>query len=109
VPAVPSCLFEPIWVEFRAIIGGERPTFHPGHPLGRHRRRIPDRVVFEHVIDALVHGSGYERIATGKCSDPTIRRRLKEWADAGVAQAVHAVALEAVPHEYGIVALTCKF
>jgi hypothetical protein len=26
-------------------------------------------VVFEHVIDALVHGSGYERIATATCSD----------------------------------------
>jgi hypothetical protein len=33
-------------------------------------------VVFEHVIDALVHGvhgSGYERIATTGCSDRTIR------------------------------------
>jgi hypothetical protein len=33
-------------------------------------------VVFEHVIDALVHGSRYERIATAGCSDRTIRRRL---------------------------------
>jgi hypothetical protein len=24
---------------------------------------VPDRVVFDHVIAALVHGSGYERIA----------------------------------------------
>src|SRR5215207_4389411 len=31
---------------------------------GCHRRRIPNRVVFDHVIAALVHGSGYERIAT---------------------------------------------
>jgi hypothetical protein len=31
--------------------------------LGCHRRRIASRVVFEHLIDALVHGSGYERIA----------------------------------------------
>jgi len=28
------------------------------------------------VIAALVHGSGYERIATPGCSDRTIRRRL---------------------------------
>ena len=40
------------------------------------RERIADRVVFEHVIAALVHGSGYERIASPGCSDATIRRRL---------------------------------
>jgi hypothetical protein len=34
----------------------------------------PDRVVFEHVVAALVHGSGYERIATSGCSVRTIRR-----------------------------------
>ncbi|GAA4223683.1 hypothetical protein GCM10023075_17610 [Streptosporangium album] len=88
VPAVPSCLLEPVWVEFHAVIGGDRPEFHPDHPLGCHRRRIPDRVVFEHVIDALVHGSGYERIATAACPDRTIRRRLRQWAHAGVAERV---------------------
>lgn len=97
MPAVPSCLLEPIWVEFHALLtehrGGEPPEFHPDHPLGRHRRRIPDRVVFEHLIDALVHGSGYERIATVGCSDRTIRRRLTEWARLGIAQKIHAVAL----------------
>lgn len=51
--------------------------------------------MFEHVIDALVHGSGYERIATRACSDRTIRRRLAEWSAAGVAHAVHAAALRA--------------
>lgn len=95
MPAVPSCLLEPIWVEFEQLIGGDRPEFHPDHPLGCHRRRIPDRVVFEHVVDALVHGTGYERIATAGCSDRTIRRRLKDWAKAGVAEQVHALALRA--------------
>ena len=47
------------------------------------------------MIDALVHGSGYERIATAACSDRTIRRRLKKWAKAVVAQRVHALALAA--------------
>jgi hypothetical protein len=79
VPAVPSCLLEPIWVEFRALLGAERPPFDPGHPLGCHRRRVSDRVVFEHMVAALVHGSGYERIATAGCSDRTIRR-LKDGA-----------------------------
>jgi hypothetical protein len=95
VPAVPSCLLEPIWVEFSAAFGEDAPEVDPTHPLGCHRRRISSRVVFEHLIDALVHGSGYERIATAACSDRTIRRRLKTWAKGGVAQRVHAIALAA--------------
>ena len=50
----------------------------------------PDRVVFEHVVAALVHGSGYERIATPGCSDRTIRRRLKAWAALGIGEQLHA-------------------
>ena len=50
-----------------ALIESDRPEFDPTHPWGCHRRRIPDRVVFDHVIAALVHGSGYERIATPGC------------------------------------------
>jgi transposase len=99
VPAVPSCLLEPIWVEFHALLnearGGEPPAFAPSHPWGCHRRRVPDRVVFEHVIDALVHGSGYERIASRDCSDRTIRRRLKQWAGLGLAERLHAATLAA--------------
>ncbi len=95
MPAVPSCLLEPIWVEFRALLGAERPPFDPGHPLGCHRRRVADRMVFEHVVAALVHGSGYERIASPGCSDRTIRRRLAEWAAAGLGEQVHAAAVRA--------------
>ena len=103
MPAVPSSLLEPIWVEFSAAVGtDERPEFDPSHPLGCHRRRIGDRVVFEHLLDALVHGSGYERIATTACSDRTIRRRLTEWAAAGVAQRVHALALAAYDRVIGL-------
>jgi Transposase DDE domain len=102
VPVVPSCLLEPIWVEFCALIGGERPPFDPGHPLGCHRRRIRDRVVFEHVVAALVHGSGYERVASPGCSDRTIRRRLKTWAAAGIGAQVHALALRAYDQMIGL-------
>jgi hypothetical protein len=99
---VPSCLLEPIWGEFWALLGGERPRFDPAHPLGCHRRRVPDRVVFEHVIAALVHGSGYERIATAGCSDRTIRRRLKIWAALGIGEQVHALALRAYDQMIGL-------
>jgi hypothetical protein len=102
VPVVPSCLLEPIWVEFCALLGRERPAFDPSHPLGCHRRRVPDRVVFEHVVAALVHGSGYERIATPGCSDRTIRRRLKAWAALGIGEQVHALALAAYDQVIGL-------
>src|SRR5438477_8196740 len=99
---MPSCLLEPIWGEFCALLGGERPEFDPAHPLGCHRRRVPDRVVFEHVVQALVHGSGYERIATAGCSDRTIRRRLKAWAALGIGEQVHALALRAYDQMIGL-------
>jgi len=102
VPVVPSCLLEPVWGEFCALTGGERPAFDPAHPLGCHRRRISDRVVFEHVVAALVHGSGYERIASTGCSDRTIRRRLKDWAERGIGQQVHALALRAYDQIIGL-------
>jgi hypothetical protein len=73
------------------LIGGERPPFNPAHPLGCHRRRV----VSEHVVAALVNGSGYERIATVGCSDRTIRRRLAEWAHMGLGEQLHAAALAA--------------
>ena len=101
MPVLPACLLEPLWVQFSALLP-ERPAFVPTHPLGCHRRRVPDRVVFEHVIAALVHGSGYERIASEGCSDRTIRRRVPEWATAGLMERRHALALPAYERMIGL-------
>ncbi|GIH15948.1 hypothetical protein Raf01_41200 [Rugosimonospora africana] len=81
VPVLPSCLLEPLWDQFAALL----PEHVDTHPLGCHNPRVSDRVVFEHVIAALVHGSGYERSAGPGCSDRTIRRRVKYWAQLGMA------------------------
>jgi Putative transposase of IS4/5 family (DUF4096) len=101
VPTLPACLFAPVWHQFAALLPA-RPEFDPAHPLGCHRRRIPDRLVFEHVVAALVHGSGYERIATPGCSDRTIRRRVKAWAAAGLTEALHTLALHQYDRMIGI-------
>ena len=101
MPVLPVCLLEPLWDQFSALLP-ERPLVSPTHPLGCHRPRIPDRVVFEHVVAALVHGSGYERIASPGCSDATIRRRLKEWAAAGLSEQVHALALRGYDRMIGL-------
>lgn len=101
MPPVPSCLLEPVWSQFAALLP-DRPEFDPAHPLGCHRRRIPDRVVFEYVVAALVHGSGYERLATAGCSDRTIRRRVHEWAAAGLTEALHTLALRQYDRMIGL-------
>jgi hypothetical protein len=101
VPVVPACLIEPLWSEFSARLPA-RPAYAPTHPLGCHRARVPDRVVFEHVLRALVHGSGYERIASPGCSDRTIRRRLHEWAAAGLSEDLHTLALRAYDRMIGL-------
>lgn len=98
MPVLPSCLLGPLWDQFVALL----PEHVDTHPLGCHNPRIPDRTVFEHVIAALVHGSGYERIATLGCSDRTIRRRVNYWAQIGIAEKIHALALQAYDRMIGL-------
>ncbi|MFB6957714.1 IS5 family transposase [Streptomyces sp. NPDC056309] len=101
MPAVPSCLLEPLWDQFAALLPVQS-EYAESHPLGCHRRRVPDRTVFEYIVLALVHGSGYERIAGPGCSDRTIRRRVKQWAELGISEKVHALALEAHDRMIGL-------
>ncbi|MEU7640571.1 IS5 family transposase [Streptomyces sp. NPDC039016] len=101
MPAVPSSLLEPLSDQFAALLP-VRGRYAKSHPLGCHRRRVPDRTVFEHIVLALVHGSGYERISAPGCSDRTIRRRVKEWATLGISEKVHALALEAYDRMIGL-------
>jgi transposase len=101
VPAVPVSLLLPVWEQFVVLLP-QHPTTSATHPLGCHRRRIADRVVFEHVLLALVHGSGYERIASTGCSDRTIRRRVRSWAEAGLMQDLHALVVEQYDRMIGL-------
>ncbi len=101
MPVLPACLLEPLWVQFAALLP-EHPLVSPTHPLGCHRRRVPDRVVFEHVLAALVHGSGYERLASPGCSDRTMRRRVHAWAALGLMEQVHRLALAAYERMIGM-------
>ena len=52
MPALQPYIIEPIWEQFSALLP-ERKT---DHPLGCHRPRIPDRVVFEKLVEILVFG-----------------------------------------------------
>lgn len=91
MPVLPSCLVKPLWHQFAALL----PEHVDTRPLGCYNPRIPDRIVFERVIAAVVHGSGYERIADRQCSDRTIRRPVKYWSQLGMAEQVHGLAVQA--------------
>jgi len=80
VPAVPSCILDPLREEFLALL----PPRLDQHPLGCHRPRIDDRIVFDKLVEALVYGCGYERLGDSSCSATTLRRRRDEWIAAGL-------------------------
>ena len=69
MPALPPYIIEPIWQQFCALL----PERETKHPLGCHRARIPDRVVFEKLVQVLVFGCAYRRIADEGCSATTLR------------------------------------
>jgi transposase len=98
VPALPSSVLEPLWVQVAALL----PTRQVHHPLGCHRQRIPDRVVFDKLIQILVFGCGYRRIADHTCSATTLRRRRDEWIALGLAEQLRLLVLGADDQLFGL-------
>jgi transposase len=98
VPAVPSCLLDPMREEFLALL----PPRVEDHPLGCHRARIDDCVVFDKLVEALVFGAGYERIADADCSATTMRRRRDEWIRLGIFDRLRLACLDAYDRMIGL-------
>jgi transposase len=98
VPAIPPYLIEPIWQQFAALL----PEREVNHPLGCHRPRIPDRVVFEKLVEVLVFGCAYHRIVDESCSATTLRDRRDEWIELGVIEALREAVLEAYDRFIGL-------
>jgi transposase len=90
MPALPPYIIEPIWQQFFALL----PSRQTKHPLGCHRPRIPARVVFEKLVQVLVFGCAYWRIADEECSATTLRRRRDEWIEAGSMDALEQIVKE---------------
>ena len=95
--AIPSCILEPLWDQIAALL----PPRHDAYPLGCHRPRIPDRIVFDKLIQVLVFGCGYRRIADATCSATTLRRR-DEWMTLGLAEQVRLAVLAAYYRVFGL-------
>jgi transposase len=98
VPAVPSCILDPLREEFLALL----PARVDEHPLGCHRPRIADAVVFDKFVEVLVFGAGYERIADATCSATTLRRRRDEWIRLGIWERLKLACLDAYDQMIGL-------
>lgn len=100
MPAVPSSIIAPVWDQFSVLL----PAHEVVHPLGCHRARIPDRVVFDKLVLVLVlvFGCAYHRIADETCSASTLRRRRDEWIALGIMDTLQAIALAAYDRMIGL-------
>jgi transposase len=94
----PSCILDPLREEFLALL----PARPDRHPLGCHRRRIDDRVVFDKLVAGLVFGCGYERLGDRSCSATTLRRRRDEWITLGVAEQLRLAVLDVYDRLFGL-------
>ena len=107
VPALEPYLIEPIWQQFEDLL----PERRTDHPLGCHRSRVPERVVFEKLVQVLVFGCAYHRIADASCSESTLRRRRDERIGLGVMERLRQICLEAydrlIGRELSEVAVDC--
>ena len=101
MPAIPSWLLEPLWDQFAALLP-PRPVYDPAHPLGCHRPRISDRVIFEKLVQVLRFGCSYESIADCTCSATTIRDRRREWIKLGIFGQLKAIARDAYDRIVGL-------
>jgi transposase len=90
-----------VWAAVEALI----PERVNNHPLGCHRRRIPDRVCFEGILIRLATGCSWEdaeRLSRTAVSDTTLRERRDEWIAAGVFDALADEALAAYDRVVGV-------
>jgi transposase len=98
LPAFPPYIIEPIGEQFRALL----PERKIDYPLGCHRQRIPNRVVFQKLVEVLVFGCAYWRIADGSCSESTLRRRRDEWIELGLMDRLRGISLDAYGRLIGL-------
>ena len=93
-------IVEAVW---QAVAGHLPEREEKAHPLGCHRRRVPDRDCFEAILFRLVTGCSWDVAGRlGKGGETTLRRRRDEWLAAGVFEALVAEALHAYDRVIGL-------
>jgi transposase len=93
-------VIDAVWAAVEALL----PMPADKHPLGCHRRRVPDRICFHGILIRLVTGCAWvdvERLLNGVVSDTTLRARRDEWIAAAVFDTLAAEALAAYDRVIG--------
>jgi len=98
VPALPSSVIDPLWSQFEAFL----PRPRDSHPLGCHRPRVADRVVFDKLVARLVLGGAYTKHADEHVSATTLRTRRDEWITTGAFSRLEQIVLETFDRIIGL-------
>lgn len=71
-----------LWAKLAPLLPKHRPK---RHPLGCHRRRVPDRAAMDAILFVARTGCQWNALnGTGICSSSSAHRRFQEWIGAGV-------------------------
>jgi transposase len=96
-----------VWAAVEPLLPPPPPD---AHPLGCHRRRVPERVCFEAMLVRLVTGCSWvdtEALCGRAVSDTTLRARRDEWERAGVFQRLADEAIKAYDRIVGLALGDC--
>jgi transposase len=97
--AVDPAVFDPMWRTVRELI----PPVVDRHPLGCHRRRVPDETCWRGIVLRLVTGCSW--VDAGRfvgVGGTTLRDRRRQWLRAGVFTRLVTEALEAYDRVVGL-------
>lgn len=98
MPALPSSVINPLSCQFQALL----PAPIDAHPLGCHRPRVPDQIIFDKLVTRLVLGGAYAKHADDTVSATTLRTRRDEWIKAGAFAALEQTVLETFGRVIGL-------
>lgn len=98
--ALEARVHDPVFAAIEQLAPAPKP-----HPLGCHRRRVPNRIILWGLMWRLITGSSWETIEVmlqRQVSDTTLRARRDEWIAAGVFEQLLAEAMNAYEKLIGI-------
>ena len=88
-----------LWAELELLL----PRHEAAHPLGCHRRRVPDRSAMNAILFVLRTGCQWNALnATGICSSSSAHRRFLEWTEDGVFEKAWVRALDVYDEFVGV-------
>lgn len=81
----------------------ERLRFNPAHPLGCHRPRTSNRIVFDKLLQLPRFGCSHQANADTTCSATTIRNCRDEWIRRGIFARLKQIVLQSYNRIVGLV------